>query len=120
MHSKVAAKVAVLGGSGGIGQPLSLLLKMSPLVSKLSVYDIVHATGPFSDFPGELGDSRSAVSLQPRCTWPRCRCGLEPHQQQVPGAMHGSFLSHSIAAFCNEMKRLVFRYTYSHNTAGFR
>ncbi|XP_011806526.1 PREDICTED: malate dehydrogenase, mitochondrial-like isoform X2 [Colobus angolensis palliatus] len=36
------AKVAVLGASGGIGQPLSLLLKNSPLVSRLTLYDIAH------------------------------------------------------------------------------
>jgi len=33
--------VTVLGAAGGIGQPLSLLLKTSPLVSHLSLYDIV-------------------------------------------------------------------------------
>ncbi|KAH7409637.1 lactate/malate dehydrogenase [Cadophora sp. MPI-SDFR-AT-0126] len=38
-------KVAVLGAAGQIGQPLSLLLKTSPLVSELSLYDIVHAVG---------------------------------------------------------------------------
>ncbi|CZR56502.1 probable malate dehydrogenase, NAD-dependent [Phialocephala subalpina] len=38
-------KVAVLGAAGQIGSPLSLLLKMSPLVSELSLYDIVHAPG---------------------------------------------------------------------------
>ncbi len=38
-------KVAVLGGAGGIGQPLSLLLKQNPLVSKLAVFDIAHAKG---------------------------------------------------------------------------
>uniref|UniRef100_A0A8C9MTM2 Malate dehydrogenase n=1 Tax=Serinus canaria TaxID=9135 RepID=A0A8C9MTM2_SERCA len=43
------AKVAVLGASGGIGQPLSLLLKNSPLVSKLSLYDIAHTPGVAAD-----------------------------------------------------------------------
>ncbi|KFZ14214.1 hypothetical protein V501_03353 [Pseudogymnoascus sp. VKM F-4519 (FW-2642)] len=38
-------KVSVLGAAGQIGQPLSLLLKTSPLVSALSLYDIVHAPG---------------------------------------------------------------------------
>ncbi|CAA6661068.1 unnamed protein product [Spirodela intermedia] len=33
-------KVAVLGAAGGIGQPLSLLMKLNPLVSRLSLYDI--------------------------------------------------------------------------------
>ncbi|XP_072569085.1 malate dehydrogenase, mitochondrial-like [Paramormyrops kingsleyae] len=43
------AKVAVLGVSGGIGQPLSLLLKSSPLVSQLSLYDVVHTLGVAAD-----------------------------------------------------------------------
>uniref|UniRef100_A0A3Q1G872 Malate dehydrogenase, mitochondrial n=1 Tax=Acanthochromis polyacanthus TaxID=80966 RepID=A0A3Q1G872_9TELE len=43
------AKVAVLGASGGIGQPLSLLLKNSPLVSQLSLYDIAHTPGVAAD-----------------------------------------------------------------------
>jgi len=37
-------KVAVLGGGGGIGQPLSLLLKHSPMVTKLAVYDVASYT----------------------------------------------------------------------------
>lgn len=47
--SSNAFKVAVLGASGGIGQPLSLLLKGSPLVSKLSCYDIVGSPGVAAD-----------------------------------------------------------------------
>lgn len=43
------AKVAVLGASGGIGQPLSLLLKNSPMVSRLSLYDIAHTPGVAAD-----------------------------------------------------------------------
>uniref|UniRef100_A0A3Q2NTS5 Malate dehydrogenase n=1 Tax=Fundulus heteroclitus TaxID=8078 RepID=A0A3Q2NTS5_FUNHE len=43
------ARVAVLGASGGIGQPLSLLLKNSPLVSQLSLYDIAHTPGVAAD-----------------------------------------------------------------------
>ncbi|CAH0549244.1 unnamed protein product [Brassicogethes aeneus] len=42
-------KVAVCGASGGIGQPLSLLLKINPLVSELSLYDIVHTPGVAAD-----------------------------------------------------------------------
>jgi len=41
--------VAVMGASGGIGQPLSLLMKNSPLVTKLSLYDIVHTPGVAAD-----------------------------------------------------------------------
>ena len=46
---QVNSKVAVLGASGGIGQPLSLLLKQSPLVSQLSLYDIAHTPGVAAD-----------------------------------------------------------------------
>ncbi|KAH7100517.1 malate dehydrogenase [Auriculariales sp. MPI-PUGE-AT-0066] len=42
-------KVAVLGAGGGIGQPLSLLLKIEPLVSQLSLYDIRGAPGVAAD-----------------------------------------------------------------------
>jgi len=35
--------VAVMGASVGIGQPLSMLLKLNPAVTKLDLYDIVHA-----------------------------------------------------------------------------
>jgi|ERR1712034_37431 len=37
------------GASGGIGQPLSLLLKLNPAVTKLSLYDIVHTPGVAAD-----------------------------------------------------------------------
>ncbi|PVU94013.1 hypothetical protein BB561_002875 [Smittium simulii] len=43
------AKVAVLGAAGGIGQPLSLLLKTNPNVSKLNLYDIVNCPGVAAD-----------------------------------------------------------------------
>lgn len=41
--------MAVCGASGGIGQPLSLLLKQSPLVTQLNLYDIVHTPGVAAD-----------------------------------------------------------------------
>jgi malate dehydrogenase len=44
-----AAKVVVLGAAGGIGQPLSLLLKRSPLVTELSLYDVGNAAGVAAD-----------------------------------------------------------------------
>lgn len=37
-------KVTVLGAAGGIGQPLSLLLKLNPLVGELSLYDVAPFT----------------------------------------------------------------------------
>jgi malate dehydrogenase len=62
MFSSSAArmtKVAVLGAGGGIGQPLSLLLKTDPLVTSLSLYDIRGAPGVAADVshidtPGEV------------------------------------------------------------------
>ncbi|PAV15801.1 NAD-malate dehydrogenase [Pyrrhoderma noxium] len=42
-------KAVVLGAAGGIGQPLSLLLKTSPLISELSLYDIVNTPGVAAD-----------------------------------------------------------------------
>jgi len=43
------SKVVVLGASGGIGQPLSLLLKQSPLVTQLALYDLAHTPGVAAD-----------------------------------------------------------------------
>lgn len=43
-------KVTVCGGSGGIGQPLSLLLKQNPIISELAIYDIAPVT------PGVVAD----------------------------------------------------------------
>eukprot|EP00252_Welwitschia_mirabilis_P014273 TRINITY_DN313_c0_g1_i2.p1 TRINITY_DN313_c0_g1~~TRINITY_DN313_c0_g1_i2.p1 ORF type:complete len:353 (+),score=62.20 TRINITY_DN313_c0_g1_i2:352-1410(+) len=42
-------KVAILGAAGGIGQPLSVLLKMNPLVSLLHLYDVVNTPGVSAD-----------------------------------------------------------------------
>ncbi|CAM6097558.1 unnamed protein product [Calypogeia fissa] len=41
--------VAVLGAAGGIGQSLSLLLKLNPLVSTLHLYDVVNTPGVTAD-----------------------------------------------------------------------
>jgi malate dehydrogenase len=42
-------KVAILGASGGIGQPLSLLLKLNEHVDVLSLYDVVGTPGVGAD-----------------------------------------------------------------------
>lgn len=44
-----ARKVAVLGAAGGIGQPLSLLMKMNPQVSQLALYDVAGTPGVGAD-----------------------------------------------------------------------
>ncbi|XP_012281697.1 malate dehydrogenase, mitochondrial [Orussus abietinus] len=75
--SQQNAKVAVMGASGGIGQPLSLLLKQSPLVTELSLYDIVNTPGVAADLshidspakvkafngPDQLKDSLKGVQV---------------------------------------------------------
>lgn len=43
------ARVTVIGGAGGIGQPLSLLLKLNEHVSHVSVLDVVGAPGVAAD-----------------------------------------------------------------------
>lgn len=43
------SKIAVLGASGGIGQPLSLLLKASPMISHLALYDVANTAGVAAD-----------------------------------------------------------------------
>jgi malate dehydrogenase len=42
-------KAVVLGAAGGIGQPLSLLLKCEPLITELGLYDIVNTPGVAAD-----------------------------------------------------------------------
>ncbi|XP_043491490.1 malate dehydrogenase, mitochondrial [Polistes fuscatus] len=75
--AKRDVKVAVMGASGGIGQPLSLLLKQSPLISELSLYDIVNTPGVAADLshidtaskvtgytgPDQLKDSLKGVEV---------------------------------------------------------
>ena len=42
-------QVAVLGAAGGIGQSLSLLLKMNPMIAQLNLYDIQGTPGVAAD-----------------------------------------------------------------------
>ncbi|XP_074662171.1 malate dehydrogenase, mitochondrial-like [Tubulanus polymorphus] len=67
---RVDSKVAVLGASGGIGQPLSLLLKNhQPLITHLALYDIAHTPGVAKDLshiesPGEVTGHLGPESLE--------------------------------------------------------
>jgi hypothetical protein len=63
-------KVAVLGAAGGIGQPLSLLLKLSPLVTELSCYDIVGTPGVAADLSHIPSASSVTGNLPAPGTWP--------------------------------------------------
>ncbi|KAL0722649.1 hypothetical protein Bca4012_037248 [Brassica carinata] len=66
-------KVAILGATGGIGQPLALLMKLNPLVSSLSFYDIANTPGVAADVGhintrsevvGYMGDDNLAKALE--------------------------------------------------------
>lgn len=48
-------KVAVMGGAGGIGQPLSMLMAMNPSVAELSVQDVTMAMVPPAGVAADLG-----------------------------------------------------------------
>ena len=52
-----ASKVTVLGCAGGIGQPLSLLMKLNPRVTDLALYDIKGGPGKILGY-----DQRSEVT----------------------------------------------------------
>ncbi|KAJ3410962.1 malate DEHYDROGENASE, NAD-dependent [Chytridiales sp. JEL 0842] len=65
-------KVAILGAAGGIGQPLSLLMKSNPLITELALYDIVNTPGVAADLShintpakvtGYKGDAELAGAL---------------------------------------------------------
>lgn len=71
--SSNSARVAVMGASGGIGQPLSLLLKLNPAVTRLNLYDIVHTPGVAADLShcetravtrGFVGEDQLKASLE--------------------------------------------------------
>lgn len=56
----LVSKIAVLGASGGIGQPLSLLLKASPMINHLALYDVANTAGVAADL-GHI-NSRARVT----------------------------------------------------------
>ena len=45
----ISLTVVICGAAGGIGQPLSLLLKQSDLISHLALFDVVNAPGVAAD-----------------------------------------------------------------------
>lgn len=71
-HSSSAAdaKVAVLGAAGGIGQPLSLLCKLSSEIDELSCYDIVGTPGVAADLSHIPTKSSTTGSLPSPVSWP--------------------------------------------------
>lgn len=65
-----STKVAVLGAAGGIGQPLSLLLKLSREIDELSCYDIVGTPGVAADLSHIPIKSKVTGHLPSAGTWP--------------------------------------------------
>ena len=68
LNPQASYKVAILGAAGGIGQPLALLVKMSPLVSALHLYDIANVKGVAADIshcntPAQVLDFTGASEL---------------------------------------------------------
>jgi malate dehydrogenase len=57
-------KAVVLGASGGIGQPLSLLLKCNPQITELGLYDIVNTPGVAVDL-SHIATPAKVVGLLP-------------------------------------------------------
>jgi malate dehydrogenase len=49
MSTGVERKVCVVGAAGGIGQSLSMLMKMNPAVTQLSLYDVMGTPGVAAD-----------------------------------------------------------------------
>ncbi|OAA67094.1 Malate dehydrogenase, type 1 [Niveomyces insectorum RCEF 264] len=70
------SKVTVLGAAGGIGQPLSLLLKLNPRVTELALYDIRGGPGVAADISHV--NTKSTVK------------GYDPTPTGLAGALKGS------------------------------
>ena len=56
-------KVCVIGAAGGIGQPMSMLLKMNPDVTHLSLYDVINTPGVGADL-GHINSSAKVTAHQ--------------------------------------------------------
>ena len=54
------------GAAGGIGQPLALLLKASPLIGELSLYDIVGTEGVAADLSHIDSSVKVHITLTPQ------------------------------------------------------
>eukprot|EP00933_Yihiella_yeosuensis_P038695 TRINITY_DN3261_c2_g1_i1.p1 TRINITY_DN3261_c2_g1~~TRINITY_DN3261_c2_g1_i1.p1 ORF type:complete len:400 (+),score=118.12 TRINITY_DN3261_c2_g1_i1:67-1266(+) len=57
-------KVCVCGGSGGIGQPLSMLMALDPNVAELSVYDLTIAMVPPAGVAADLSHLEQRVKVK--------------------------------------------------------
>jgi hypothetical protein len=64
----MSTKVAVLGAAGGIGQPLSMLLKLSSAVDELSCYDVRGSPGVAADLSHVSSHSSTILEMAPFLT----------------------------------------------------
>lgn len=90
-----AKKVAVLGAAGGIGQPLSLLLKMNKCVTELALFDVapivkgVAVDISHCNTPVQVGRTRdvdstpAAVPILVSTRQQRCYSDLRHHHAMV-------------------------------------
>ncbi|KAL2002584.1 hypothetical protein VTN02DRAFT_6438 [Thermoascus thermophilus] len=62
--ARQASKVTVLGAAGGIGQPLSLLMKLNPRVTQLALYDIRGGPGVAADL-SHVNTNSTVTGYQP-------------------------------------------------------
>ncbi|KAG0129639.1 lactate/malate dehydrogenase [Tuber indicum] len=76
VSAQQSSKVTVLGAAGGIGQPLSLLLKLNPRVSELALYDIRGGPGVAADI--------SHVNTKSKVT------GYDAVPEQLKAALEGA------------------------------
>lgn len=58
-------KVCVVGGAGGIGQPLSMLMAMDPKVGELCVYDLTIAAVPAEGVAADLSHINAPAKVTP-------------------------------------------------------
>lgn len=72
-------KVSVLGASGGIGQPLSLLLKLNPRIGHLALYDISKAATPAKGVAADVADVNTYA-----------RISGHAGDDELPAALEGS------------------------------
>lgn len=63
-------KVSVLGAAGGIGQPLSLLMKLSPKVTQLGLYDVVNTPGVAADISHIPTKAAVSGAVPSTLSWP--------------------------------------------------
>lgn len=56
-------KVCVVGGAGGIGQPLSMLMSLDPNVSKLCIYDLSISVVPAAGVAEDISHISTSVAV---------------------------------------------------------